>query len=173
VTALRDNPVAIAEGAAGAPRVQGVARVHNRLGFASVASPVTALTITDLEPSSEVIIIMDGFLRGSDTVGVRMEASVNNGASWVVVSSGVALSGLAFSRGISRVFLPSITTRGFRITSEPTTSNPPGDIHFQIAPLEGISGQINAVRVNRSSGEGSMVEGTLSVYAATRGYHDA
>ena len=86
VTALRDNPVAIAEGAAGAPRVQGVAlsgiRIADEAGSRNSTGTSTLLTVIDMDAARTVLL--DGFVFATSNPSgvIRYRTSLNNGSTW-------------------------------------------------------------------------------------------
>ena len=78
VTALRDNPVAIAEGAPGAPKVQGVGLGQVFLGLVNTSGS-SAVGFSDAE-RVEGIAFFGGKLGTGAVIQIRF--SNNNGSSW-------------------------------------------------------------------------------------------
>ena len=76
--AWRDNPIAIAEGASGAPKVQGIALGGVYIGFASAS--VSPLAVTDLDRVK--ILHIDLVAGASTTWNFQMGFSNDNGATW-------------------------------------------------------------------------------------------
>jgi hypothetical protein len=79
VTALRDNPLAIAEGADTAPRVLGSAIAYNALVDFEVVTPALQYVFTDLPPFQSFAI--------AASAACRFSVSNNNGATWSVITS--------------------------------------------------------------------------------------
>ena len=87
VTALRDNPVAIAQGAAGAPRVANIALggliagegTASRSGSSGTS---TVVTVTNLGSVSEVLLISNLISNLNATASIWFRTSTNNGSSW-------------------------------------------------------------------------------------------
>ena len=165
VTALRDNPVAIAEGAAGAPRVRGTARNHNKLGEITANADVTALELTNLPPHNDIIIACEQFRRGVDgeQIGASIQVSDNNGSSWVNVVTGALITGNG--RALIRLFTGWGANRSFRIGTSFSESPSFSGGAFS------LSGQVNAVRVARTGGIGTIATGAkIEVLALAEGY---
>ena len=165
VTALRDNPVAIAEGAAGAPRTRGSARSHNKLGEITATADVTELALTSLPAHNDIIIACEGFRRGvdGDVITASIQVSDNNGGSWVTVDS----SSLFFANGraLIRVFTGWGADRSFQIGAGFSQTLSFGGGLFS------LSGKVNAVRVARTGGTGTIAIGAkLEVWALAEGY---
>lgn len=105
VTALRDNPVAIAEGAAGAPRVWGSAIRANLLADASLTSPGSSLVINNIPSHFAVYIQLDATPSGSTLIDCNV--SNDNGATWapriffINSSTPFSRSGFLYSNGIN------------------------------------------------------------------------
>ena len=166
VTALRDNPVAIAEAAAGAPRLVGTARRHNLLAEATNASEVTEISITDLDPHTDVMLVTEGFERGVDNVSISLglQVSIDNGSNWTqILSSSISGSN---NRSLTRVFAGWGDNRSFAIG----TTLSQGSVNLA-SLIFSLSGQINAVRVARISGDGVIgIGANLKVYGLAEGY---
>lgn len=73
------NPIAIAEGAPGAPKVQGIA-MDGVLAAAFVDNLATAVAVTGLDRAKSLIINMSGSTSGG--VSVRLEFSNDGGSTW-------------------------------------------------------------------------------------------
>ena len=128
VTALRDNPVAIAEGAAGAPRVEARGREFGYYGSLS-STGTDAIGFTDIDP----LIVSQLFLGWSNTSGstrqFQVRASNDNGSTWTdwitIFSnvSGTSIGSIALLNSTTGVMLrfdlPTLfpTTTNFGITS--------------------------------------------------------
>ena len=81
IQALRDNPVAIADGDTGAPRVKGKALGSTFVGYGS-SNGTTFTNFTDLDGMQTIkvdILKEDGY-SGSPTIEVQF--SSDNGATW-------------------------------------------------------------------------------------------
>lgn len=94
-TALKDNPIAIAEGAEGAPKVPGAA-VQLFLGSVEAGQgQTTSVTITDITRVKTVIVHGAGRGQNANFSSATYQLSSNNGASFgsaVLVYSGDAPS---------------------------------------------------------------------------------
>jgi hypothetical protein len=78
VTALRDNPVAIAEGSTGAPRIAAIARTCVKVFGGTSGS--TGLVVTGLAGYGGVTLDMTCVAQA--TGNLVMNVSMNNGSSW-------------------------------------------------------------------------------------------
>ena len=166
VKQLRDNPIAIAEGAAGAPRVRGTARNHNKIGGITATADVTELALTDLPAHNDVIIVCDEFTRGADgeSINVELQISDNNGSSWMTFFF-TSLPTSGPQRALMRVFTGWSGDLSFRVGT--TVSSSPS---FE-AEVFSFSGQVNAVRVVRTAFTGTIGIGAkIEVYALAEGY---
>ena len=74
VTALRDNPLAIAEGTSGAPKVQSAA-----LNMAVITSPGV---LTGLERVATMLCMASAHQAGEGTTSVRYRRSTDGGSTW-------------------------------------------------------------------------------------------
>ena len=165
VKQLRDNPIALAEGALGAPRVRGTARNHNKLGEVTATSDVTSIELTDLPAHNDIIIVCEVSRTGTEdtSITVALQISDNNGSSWVSLSS----RSLATIKAMMRVFTGWDGDRSFRVG---TNFDREAFLQFQSA-LFSFSGQVNAVRIARTSGTDTIGVGSkLEVYALAEGY---
>lgn len=79
MTALRDNPIAIAEGASGAPKLQNAALGGLYLGSINANSGVYS-GISDLDDIEEVFLI--GRVDFSENGDFRVRFSDDNGSTW-------------------------------------------------------------------------------------------
>ena len=168
VLALYENPIAIAEGAAGAPRVRGTARNHNKLGEVTATSDVTEIALTDLPAHNDIIIVCEELRRtGTEdtSISVALQISDNNGSSWVSLTS-INLFITSYVT-LMRVFTGWSNNLSFRIGTNLERSQL---IVFQGA-LFSFSGQVNAVRIARTIGNDTIGIGSkLEVYALAEGY---
>ena len=81
VTALRDNPIAIAEGADGAPKVQGIALDKVFLCQITRGNNVTPIGVNDLDNVKGILFI--GALHSrSPASATQIRFSTNNGDTW-------------------------------------------------------------------------------------------
>lgn len=78
--ALRDNPIAIAEGASGAPRVQGIALGSVYAGKSSVGSTTSPVVFLGLDGAKTLYIPILAITTTTRTLQVSY--SNNNGATW-------------------------------------------------------------------------------------------
>ena len=79
--AWRDNPIAIAEGAADAPRIQPGA-MQTYVGRVILTTATTPVEITDLNPET-VIAFVGSFVNGSANASyIQVSGSSDNGGSW-------------------------------------------------------------------------------------------
>ena len=169
VKQLRDNPIAIAEGAAGAPRVRGTARNHNKIGEVTATADVTELALTNLPAHNDIIIFCEEFKQGADEEFIRVELQIsdNNGISWVSLLTSGSLSSTTPSRAQTRVFTGRGGDKNFRVG---TTFNDTLTLGFSSGGFS-LSGQVNAVRVVRTTAEGTFGAGAkIEVYALAEGY---
>ena len=170
VTALRDNPIAIAEGAAGAPRVAGSARAYNLIATASVIGTPASLTITDIPPHASIQVELSG-LQGvvSGESAFRLEVSVNNGSNWVVApESSLSFFDLTPRRAEYRFLGSNLQNFLIVMYRKPTNQvSPSPETNFDIRGFN-ITGKINAVRFVRTTGDTDLTAGTINVYAITK-----
>ena len=142
----RDNCIAIAEGAAGAPKVQGVALdgVFLAEGSASRGSDGTStvLTVTDLDAVKTILI--SGYLRKASAPishrgNLDYQTSTNNGASF---SSATIFAEV--NNEVQAVTQPNGTGRAFVLD---------------------VSGAVNAVRVryNHTAGSTGTAQGIAQI----------
>jgi hypothetical protein len=93
VKQLRDNPIAIAEGASGAPRVWGSGRKHNLLAEVEITSVVTEVLITGLPPHVSICMTGAGILNEFGTFpSGEYQVSSDNGATWVSTDGGSSVN---------------------------------------------------------------------------------
>jgi hypothetical protein len=97
---FRDNPIAIAEGAENAPKVQGAA-VDLFLGSVEAGRGATeSVTITDIERVQTVIVHGAGLGGSGEVASATYQISSNNGASFggaVSIYSGAAAGAGGFA----------------------------------------------------------------------------
>lgn len=96
---LRDNPIAIAEGAAGAPKVQGVALGGIHLGFISRASN-NPIGFNDLDGFDEILLI-GSIIFGVSSPSFQIRFSEDNGATF---GSYETITSFATSSGARKMF---------------------------------------------------------------------
>ena len=84
-----ENPIAIAEGAPGAPKVEPHALAGLFLARGSAtrtiggSSTTLIMAITDLDEVSEIIVFASlSMMEGATTSRVQVSTSTNNGSSW-------------------------------------------------------------------------------------------
>ena len=167
VKQLRDNPIALAEGALGAPRVRGTARNHNKLGEVTATSDVTSIELTDLPAHNDIIIVCEVSRTGTEdtSITVALQISDNNGSSWVSIRS--SNMSRPNDQAVIRVFTGWGGSLSFRVG---TTVDTPGSLLFE-GRIFSFSGQVNAVRIARTSGTDTIGVGSkLEVYALAEGY---
>lgn len=106
--ALRDNPVAIADGATGAPRVMGIALdTFLAHGSAAINDSTTSLAFVGMDRVGEILVAFNAV--GDNTSGspvIQVSFTNNNGTSWgawqsltrytVPASSDVSLRGASY-----------------------------------------------------------------------------
>jgi hypothetical protein len=162
VTALRDNPVAIAEGAAGAPPVIGNARSHNLLATATITTSVSSLAITDLPEYIEYAIVTNTLFNISSSDAVfGLQISDNNGSSYsqVIRNSGltnnVRVDTRVFVGPLGSFALGILSVSGVGLANEARTG------------ASSLGGTINAMRLNVSTG--NITAGSFSIYGVTKG----
>lgn len=80
--ALRDNPIAIAEGAAGAPRVQGIALGGFYLGRMSGATGIAPAAVDVPAGVATVVLIGQWANNGLANYSLRVRYSGDGGVSW-------------------------------------------------------------------------------------------
>ena len=166
VKQLRDNPIAIAEGAVGAPRILGTARVNNLLASGNLPTGVNAAGVSDLIAHSGIFVVFLGLERtgGTSSNGV-IEFSANNGGSWSDISGNTILTGdkvLYYERMAN---LLGIIAANFTSESLGTFSSTSG---FTVRNFT-IPESVNAVRVRFNDSEANFSAGTYAVYGVTRG----
>jgi hypothetical protein len=144
VTALRDNPVAIAEGAAGAPKIKSKALEGFMLSTFSAAGSNWA-GFVDLDDFSELFFYAHG---GGSTGGIggaaiQIRFSVNNGSSW---SSEATLLTLGPNSSYNSFFFLrlNIVTGVYRVVFD--SSFPPASGTFSLP-----SGSVNGVQLRGAS----------------------
>ena len=99
VTALRDNPIAIAEGAAGAPRVEARAIEFVDLALRD-GSGTSALGWLGLDPTTVIRFYATIFQTTTGTRTLQIRGSNNGGSSygsWIVITKNISQSESGFS----------------------------------------------------------------------------
>ena len=126
VTALRDNPIAIAEGAAGAPRVQGVALDKVFLG-ALFSTNLNTTPVGFIDLGGILGISLVGVVQGTTVGSLDIQYSTDNGATFgssqTLYSPSTPIIGgghLDFTTGEFR-FTGSSETGSLQSTSRATT----------------------------------------------------
>lgn len=107
VTALRDNPIALAEGASGAPRIVGKAL---DLWLATLAlNSTTAVGVSDLDGYAALRIdFVESGTPSGGTASIQARFSDDNGSTW---GSWQAITGaLAANSGYAGSIIMSLTT---------------------------------------------------------------
>ena len=150
--AWRDNPIAIAEGASGAPRVMPLAQ-DNFLGRIVLDATTTPVAITGIDPAI-VISAVGNFQNGTaDAASIQVSASTDGGATWGGwFDVGTGVSGVTASVQIVANMKNGIVDSPF------------------VAPFDFGAGPFNAIRFRHSAtlyGSGNRV-GRFSVYAIGR-----
>lgn len=137
VTALRDNPIAIAEGAAGAPRVQAVALAGVRQPLLT-ATGNSYVTLTNLDRYKSVQLVCAFVADAAADRFIQLNLSTNNGASW----------GASVSVGMSdRTFYTGFTvTVGMQDGVLMSAGLPGGSQFGQLG-----SGNYNALRIRQAT----------------------
>ena len=154
--ALRDNPLAIAEGSAGAPRVQGVALGNVVPFFGAVTT--TPIAFTGLDRIKTLIIDLSVATPGSGALsGVSIEFSTNNGASWSTAVNMVTVSGPGTSASVlARAYFDLET-----LDTMTTVFNGSGTLGTYTIPAN-----VNAFRIARgASGTATAAVSILGGYA--------
>lgn len=150
MTALRDNPVAITEGAAGAPKIQAAALST----FISKVDETTTTTLTNLDTQASIICI-GGVRDGTLTV----ELSDDNGSTWATSETIVSLTTTG-SRSATLNISINFLTGSYSVAGaggERTGSFGGGDlvVNFEIYSASGTiptpSGTVNAIRFGGTS----------------------
>jgi len=137
--ALRDNPVAIAEGAVGAPRVVSAARPQAKIAEAITTVPLIVLALTNIPAHHAISLSLSATFSGNAVYAVQI--SNNNGATWVT----------CFSQTLPTKMKVLI----FSETSGPTLCTSTNTFAIDFA------GPINAVRIVQTSGIGSFQAGSI------------
>lgn len=153
--ALRDNPVAIAEGATGAPRVMGVA-LDTFIGYNNTSmTQSNPVAFVGLEGIGEVLVAFNAAGSDSPTGSQQLQVSFtnNNGSSW---SSWVNLgnylipgSSTASSRGCSYIFTISFND-GIACMLFGTQGASPVRSGNIVSSISGIPSNVNGVRFRQS-----------------------
>jgi hypothetical protein len=169
IQALRDNPIAIANGDAGAPELAVMPRDR---GTATAAGGETSLALTNITPHYwlHVFASWTNSSAGSLPRTYQLQVSNNNGASWVNVGGSYAISP---SSSIARQFIIQTNPKGSQsvyygnVAADTTAA---GVFESNIVT---IAGPINAARlvITGGSGSGTINAGsTLQVYSFAKEY---
>ena len=164
VKQLRDNPLAIAEGAEGAPRVRGSGRSWNILASATVTTSVSSIVFTGLEPHASLVLTTVSGLTNSSEASLIIEISENNGADWRSIFS----RGLAADSGRvanAMIYANNTGAHGFARIGPPSGFG--GSTIFGEAAAD-FSAGINALRLRVSSG--NFTAGEVAVAGNIREY---
>ena len=159
LTALRDNPVAITEGSAGAPKVQAAA-LDTYVGIAPA-------TITGLGDYVALNLRGGGFCGSSgglDALQTSVEFSDDGGSTWAAATNVINL-GTGTNKFLAATVDISINlqtgdffTRG--ITTRNDLSGGPTDITFGFANTSGTialpTGTVDAIRIANADGSASL-----------------
>jgi len=101
VTALRDNPIAIAEGAAGAPRVEGLGQSVTRAATYTAAAQVSEVVFTDLPTWHEIFLAIGSVsFPVTESNNLILDFSTDNGANFsaLTIVQGGTVGGVASNR---------------------------------------------------------------------------
>jgi hypothetical protein len=157
---LRDNPVAIAGGTTGAPRVRGSARSLNLIGTATVSSTVTEVTITDL-PFHFGIVIEGVGITFSGSEGFTVLISGDNGSTFSSSVFNFATSAGTGQRNGGQIIAWPLGVAGLGGFNSAGSVSTSGRAHS-------LPNGINAVRWRLFST--NLSAGTFNVYADIREY---
>lgn len=141
VTALRDNPVAISEGAAGAPRNRPSALASSFNAPSASIAGTTYRNFLGLDPLA--IVRAEFWLRSASTENINVGFSSNNGATW---SGDVGLRTITADRNYLIRLKVNLSTGAYEVAEFDMTNNA---FALPTATLAGTS--INALRF-RSAG---------------------
>ena len=170
VKQLRDNPLAIAEGAAGAPRVEGAALKRKLLGSVETTVDTTSIELLDLDTYVAVRVQADRLTRrGEDSASASVQVSNNNGGSWLTLTTrGLPDADIESPfRVRGNIFVEANPFQSFYYGVSFTLSSG-GNLQYDARLFSGLSG-INAVRIAVTSGSGIMRAGArLSVWGVVR-----
>lgn len=147
--ALAANPIAIAEGASGAPRIMPLAlqTYHQRVALATDAAAVSVLS---LDPET-VISVVGNFANGpGDTSSLQVSASSDGGSTW---GAWFSLTG---------------TTGATRHSVNAVINLKNGIVDLTAISAVDIGGNINALRFRHSAPLVAGEAGRMSVYAIGR-----
>lgn len=143
--ALRDNPIAMFEGAPGAPRLQPKALADNTLIFGPVSNAI-ALAATDLGEVKRIYFRAD---KPNTTVGfLQVSFSSDNGSTWggwqqaAAASSAVALGWIDLQLRTSSVF--SSTTSAPFVPSSPAIPVGANAIRFRESAFSELNTLVHA-----------------------------
>lgn len=87
MTALRDNPEAMAQGATGAPDFVGTTGASLKLLTATTAAASASVDFTDLDGTyDEYVITISTAIPATDSDAFYMRVSTDNGSTWITTS---------------------------------------------------------------------------------------
>ena len=158
MTALRDNPLAIAEGGPNAPELAVMPRTRGTL---SASGGETALTITGLDAHYWLHIFANIVVNYVNNTGYHVEISNDNGSNWV--STGMALN----------VTSSSLVTISALVFSDPegSTTKVAGSTVTTFNNVS-LSGPINAARLTRTGGSSTLSSSSdFKVYSFCKEYN--
>jgi hypothetical protein len=161
VTALRDNPIAIAEGAAGAPKVRGSANSVNLIATGTMTSAVQSFSIIDIPSHIDFIFETDpGFTVAGSTTGFIVDVSVDNGANWVqVLNEDASVGSNTRVNAICKCFNDGFFINAVRFPDGAQTSFTPGS----------FASGINAIRF-RVGGGSTISSAIVKFYGIAKEY---
>jgi hypothetical protein len=153
VTALRDNPVAIAEGAAGAPRVQTLGQSLSRIAtFSGTGLSITEIDFIDLPVVREFFIAFESLAFSGSATSFNVAVSSDNGSTF---SAFLQIASFGFSSPIADFITPPALQ---------------ADWGRLVGDFGGISAasNINAIRFRVGTGNTITAASNLNVYAKYR-----
>lgn len=130
MTALRDNPISIAEGANGAPYMQTAWHPYNgllvgdgntgRIYNEPTDGAVTNITTPDFETGYDYQIVLASIDSGLGSFGFRFSVFCEAGAAWAIWVEATQVSPTAYTnmKYISTVINPMTTASGFYSSRE-------------------------------------------------------
>lgn len=146
--ALRDNPVAIAEGAAGAPRISPYSLSTGYIGNINTTAQ-DIVSFIDLNPVSS--IVLKGATYGLSSAYLQVSLSTNNGGSWGSwsnISSGNLGSAAVVTESVINTVNGSINTVSSSSSSAPVLS----ELSVSVP-----AGKVNAVRFRGSVNNANLI----------------
>lgn len=143
--AWRDNPVAIAEGASGAPKI-----ARNIYGGSATGSGSVTFTGIDAFSGVDMLINFTGSSAGSVTFSLVLEFS-NDGSTWLAGATIFSQTGTTVSVAAMRVWVNFSTATYFKVQNQT----------YSTAAATNASTDAVSMRI-RSSGSGSSVSFAVS-----------